>query len=298
MEALGLRRGWLLLLLLLWAAVAAALAASIPACPKLTLRLRTRPTTVRPGDRMALTVKIRNARQTPLDGVAVRLNLPAGLVPSTTKVSSYPSSSSSQPIIIAGDTNGSVAAYWVNMSVKKTRKLLLKAHVCATVSAGSDLLVDAYAYMFNISNAVTCLSRATPTRVGTYVYTLRRSWGVRGMTNVCSPPNHKSLSSNALQVHVVPKGAWGSPKARACPTLPPTPVGGDYSLYGPNQRLAAGVLVGYIGADGRRQLTGASGWDERATACWRLCAGRNFAVPFYFSVETSGVGACYCSQEK
>ena len=104
------------------------------------------------------------------------------------------------------------------------------------------------------------------------------------------------------QVRVVtPSKSWGASlaqKAPPCSTPTPTPDGGaGYTLYGPNQLLVEGVLAGYTGLGGRRALVEGGGSPE-ASVCQALCSGAGFLPPFYFSVDTSGVGACYCSQEK
>lgn len=100
-----------------------------------------------------------------------------------------------------------------------------------------------------------------------------------------------------LQVHITPNKGFGAKvqKASPCSTPAPTPIDGGYALTGPNQRLAAGILVGYTGSSGR-ELTNA-GRDERANACWELCSFMSFPVPFYFSVQMVGSGACYCSEQ-
>lgn len=83
--------------------------------------------------------------------------------------------------------------------------------------------------------------------------------------------------------------------APTCPTPAPTPSGGSagYSLYGDRQRLAEGTLVGYVGA-GRRLVEAE---NDRASACWALCSGASYIPSFYFSVQLTPEGACYCSQQ-
>lgn len=86
-------------------------------------------------------------------------------------------------------------------------------------------------------------------------------------------------------------------KAPFCPAPAPTPAGGaGYTLYGRNERTASGTFVGYTGTVRRALAEGKV--NARASACQALCSGAGYTPVFYFSVETTGSRACYCSQDK
>ena len=66
----------------------------------------------------------------------------------------------------------------------------------------------------------------------------------------------------------------------------PTP-GAPYALYANNQGVVEGELMPTGGT--RRQLAVGTATQE---ACYVACSLAGYAVPFYFSVQTS-TGACY-----
>ncbi len=94
------------------------------------------------------------------------------------------------------------------------------------------------------------------------------------------------------------RGTGRFKKAPACPVPTPSNSSEGYTLYGTGQRLADGELVGYTeGGSGRRELTSVKD-EARASACQALCSGARYTPIFYFSVEKTGDGACYCSQDR
>ena len=265
---------WCLLLLLLLGHAAAVASAQqpVPACSELRLHVKSKSWSVRPGSSsVVLMANLANKGGRKLSGVNIRLDVPPGLVAQ--------SSQAGAPIVV----NGSATAYWTGLTLKpgKRRKLKLKVHACATATPGSYPLGGAVYLVNTTSNAVTCLSPAAGPAL------VVRRGRRRGGVDHFSIHAHSQLAPCDVQIRIKKQSkGWRSANiAASCPTPAPTPVDGPgYTMYGENQRLVDGVLVGYTGGGG--------------DGCQALCSGAGFTRPFYFSVEKTGSGACYCSQDK
>ncbi len=257
---------------------------SIPTCSELHLRIRASRATVVPGGSVVFKAKLANKGARTLSGVGVRLDLPTGLV-----AKGQPSGT---PIVV------DATAYWTGLTLKPGRRriLKLKARACGAATAGNFRLGGAV-YVVNATDTVTCLSpmmRAKPSTVRGEEGRALRFEIDQNYTHL-APPSHTGVP--CLQIRINAAKTWGgtSNKGPVCSTPAPTPVDGPgYTLYSPSQRLLDGTLVGYTNASGRRRLT--TGSD--ASACQALCSGAGFEPIFYFSVQSTGEGACYCSQDK
>lgn len=267
-------------------------------CPLIGAHLRATPSTVWAGGKAIVKAKVVNARRTPITGLAVRLDLPPGLV-------AYPKSPTN-PVLAPG-VNGTTAAYWTGLGLRAGRRgtLKLRIRVCGEAAKGTYRVGGAL-YLVNATKAVTCLSPiARPAQVCIYVCNgqggealFRKHRGASTLT----PHTTQQQRQKQIQVKKAKPPIAGA-AGPACPTPAPTPAGGDnttesqgYKEYAPLQRIITGVYVGDVGAG--RRLQNVSDDDPRAKKCWTLCSDRGFEPPSYFSVEIGGRGRCFCSQDK
>jgi hypothetical protein len=148
--------GGLLLPLLLLLVVAAA---ALPACPLLGLQVQARPRSVRRGQSFVVAAKVVNKGKGwgTLSGVAVRLDLPAGLV-------AYPKSPTNPTVVDEGSDGSS--AYWTGLTLAagKRRTLKLRVRACDAAAADTYAMVGAV-YVVNATNAATCISTVDPMTV-------------------------------------------------------------------------------------------------------------------------------------
>jgi hypothetical protein len=144
--------GLLLPFLLLLVAAAAAL----PACPLLGLQVQARPRFVRRGQSLVVAAKVVNKGKTSLSGVAVRLDLPAGLVASP--------KSPTNPIVAGEGSDGS-SAYWtgLNLGAGKRRTLKLRVRACDAAAADTYAMVGAV-YVVNVTTPSPASAQWAPRR--------------------------------------------------------------------------------------------------------------------------------------
>jgi len=101
---------------------------------------------------MLVAAKVVNRGSARLTGLAVRLDLPAGLVATYTKVSRK------GPLVVPDTGANTSAAYWTGLSLgpRKGRFLKLPAEACATAAPGSQS-VGGTDYAVNATGDATCL---------------------------------------------------------------------------------------------------------------------------------------------
>ena len=143
---------WALLLLL--GAAGPVAGQTFPACPLLSIQMRTSRSTIGQGGKNLIKVKISNRARAPITDVVVRLDLPAGLV-------AFPKSSTDP--VVANGPGGTSFAYWVRMSLPAWRGRILKLRLrsCATAAPGTYTVPGAV-YLVNATDDVTCLNSASP----------------------------------------------------------------------------------------------------------------------------------------
>lgn len=137
----------LLFLSLLVYGPAVAIAQGLPPCTLLGAAVRAVPWKIRPGGKSLVAAKVVNARAAPVNGLALRVDLPTGLV-------GYPRND--VPVLAPG-VNGTISAYWTGLSLggRKTLVVKLRVRACATAPARTYPIGGAL-YLVNSTKAVTC----------------------------------------------------------------------------------------------------------------------------------------------
>jgi hypothetical protein len=132
---------------------------ALPACPQPRLFVRATGHALQPGKGTILKTVVINAGSAPVSGVGVRIDLPRGVTPKTTK------ETPELPYIVAG-AGGTTAVYWTGLSLRAGSRRRLKVHVraCVTTTGAAlgtsvTLPLKATIYLVNATNAVTCLAQ-------------------------------------------------------------------------------------------------------------------------------------------
>lgn len=110
------------------------------------------------GSGTVVKVRVSNTASTSVNGVAVRLTLPASLVPKSSAAATAP--------VIANGPNGTRLAYWTNLTLPRGKRLTLKLQLrpCVNAPLGGHSVKGA-ALLVNATNDATCLTRAAPPAV-------------------------------------------------------------------------------------------------------------------------------------